>query len=136
MIPKPDSEVVLNWQLPTAGLPWVYGDRDRIQQILTNLITNALKYTNQGTVSVIAWTASPYLWTAVTDTGIGISLEDLPLVFDRFWRADPAGNPETVGSGVGLAITKRLVELQNGKIEVTSQLGQGSTFRFSLPLAH
>jgi signal transduction histidine kinase len=136
LIPKPDTEVTLNWQLPTAGLPWVYGDRDRIQQILTNLITNALKYTIQGTVTVSAWTAGPYLWTAVTDTGIGISSEDLPLVFDRFWRADPAGNPETVGSGVGLAITKRLVELQSGKIEVASQLGQGSMFRFSLPLAH
>jgi signal transduction histidine kinase len=136
LIPQPDSEVMLNWQLPTAGLPWVYGDRDRIQQILTNLITNALKYTTQVTVTVSAWTAGPYLWTAVTDTGIGIAAEDLPLVFDRFWRADPAGNSETVGSGIGLAITKSLVELQSGKIEVASQLGQGSTFRFSLPLAH
>ena len=82
------------------------------------------------------WIAAPNLWIAVTDTGIGISPDDLPRVFDRFWRADPSRNPETGSSGIGLAVTKRLVELQGGKIEVTSQLGQGSTFRFSLPLAN
>ncbi|MFZ4444809.1 MAG: sensor histidine kinase, partial [Planktothrix agardhii] len=69
------------------------------------------------------------------DTGIGISPEDLPHVFERFWRADRSRSRHSGGTGIGLAITRRLVELQGGKITVSSNLGQGSIFRFSLPLA-
>ena len=133
--PKLSIACQMNWQLPPVDLPLVYADRDRVQQILVNLISNALKYTPAGTVTVSTRTAAPQIWISITDTGIGIASDDLPRVFDRFWRADPSRNPETGGSGIGLAVTKRLVELQGGKIEVTSQLGQGSTFRFSLPLA-
>ncbi len=69
------------------------------------------------------------------DTGLGISADDLPHVFERFWRADQSRDRNSGGTGVGLTITRRLVELQNGKIYVESKLGIGSTFRFCLPLA-
>lgn len=74
------------------------------------------------------------LWVTVTDTGIGIAEGDLPYVFERFWRADKSRSRYSGGTGLGLAIAKRLVELQGGSLTVTSTLGQGSEFRFSLPL--
>ncbi len=117
------------------NLPPVYADRDRVKQILMNLISNAITYTPNGTVSIRARSRGEHVWIAVTDTGIGIAQEDLPKVFERFWRADQSRDARTGGSGIGLAVTKRLVELHNGKIEVESELGKGSTFKFSLPSA-
>jgi signal transduction histidine kinase len=124
--------VQIHWQIPTE-MPPVYADRDRVQQILVNLINNAVKYTPNGTITISTWVASPYLWLSVTDTGRGIAVEELPHIFDRFWRSNAS---DTDGNGVGLAIAKRLVELQGGQIQVTSKLAYGSTFRFSLPLAY
>lgn len=116
-------------------LPSIVADRDRTQQILVNLIGNSIRYTKTGTITVKAEVKSPYLWLSVIDTGIGIAKEDLPHVFERFWRADRSRSSYSGGSGIGLAIVKRLVELQGGKIEVESELNQGTTFRFSLPLS-
>lgn len=123
-------------------LPPVLADLDRVEQVLVNLIGNALTYTKVGSITVRAWTETekgsdrkPRLWIEVRDTGVGISPEDLPHVFDRFWRAEKSRNQNTGGTGIGLAISKRLVELQGGQIEVESELGKGSTFRFWLPLA-
>jgi signal transduction histidine kinase len=116
-------------------LPPAYADRDRVKQILINLISNAITYTPNGRVTIRAWSRDDDLWIAVTDTGIGIAQEDLPKVFERFWRADKSRDIRTGGAGIGLAITKRLVELHNGKIEVESELGKGSMFKFSLPSA-
>ena len=75
------------------------------------------------------------LWVSVIDTGIGISEEDLPHIFERFWRSDRSRNRKSGGTGIGLAITKHLVELQQGIITVESILEQGSTFSFSIPIA-
>lgn len=123
-------------------LPLVLADIDRVEQILVNLIGNALKYTQKGLITVRVWTELeaansriPRLWIAVIDTGMGISAEDLSHVFERFWRAEKSRNKATGGTGIGLAISQRLVELQGGQIEVESQLGVGTTFRFYLPLA-
>jgi signal transduction histidine kinase len=116
-------------------LPPIFADPDRVRQILVNLITNALNYTLEGSVTVSVTYDSKYLWVSVTDTGIGISAEDLPRVFDRFWRSERSKELRQDGSGIGLALTKRLVEAQSGRIEVESSLEQGSTFRFCLPLA-
>lgn len=116
-------------------LPLVYADCDRVKQILINLMSNAITHTPNGTVTVQAWAKGDQVWIAISDTGAGIAAADLPKVFDRFWRADPSRNAQTGGSGIGLAITKRLVELQGGQIEVTSELGQGSVFQFSVPVA-
>lgn len=116
-------------------LPPVLADVDRTEQVLVNLIGNAMRYTETGTIKVRAWSESGKVWVAVTDTGEGISAEDLPHVFERFWRGDRSRSRNSGGSGVGLAISKRLVELQGGEIFADSQLGKGSTFRFYLPLA-
>lgn len=124
----------LDLQLP-KDLPLVYVDGDRLKQITINLLSNAIKYSPNGTVTVRAGATAASVWVAVADTGIGIATADLPKVFERFWRADPSRDANTGGSGIGLAITKRLVELHGGKIEVESTLGQGSIFRFTLPIA-
>ncbi|HIK27279.1 MAG TPA: HAMP domain-containing histidine kinase [Oscillatoriaceae cyanobacterium M7585_C2015_266] len=116
-------------------LPLVLADIDRTEQILINLLGNALRYTDHGSIVVKATTEADKLWVAVTDTGTGIAPEDLPHVFERFWRADRTRARDSGGSGLGLAISRRLVELQGGQIQVESQLGVGSTFRFYLPLA-
>lgn len=123
-------------------LPSVLADIDRVEQVLVNLLGNALTYTESGSIIIRAWAEAegtkafiPRLWIAVTDTGIGISPEDLPHVFERFWRAEKSRNQHTGGTGIGLAISQRLIELQGGEIEVESQLSVGSTFRFYLPLA-
>lgn len=116
-------------------LPPVVADRDRTTQILVNLIGNAIRYTETGTITVEATKVNRLLWISVTDTGVGIASEDLPFVFERFWRADPSRASHSGGTGIGLAIARRLVELQGGHIEASSTLGQGSTFRFCLPVA-
>ncbi|HAJ62119.1 MAG TPA: two-component sensor histidine kinase [Cyanobacteria bacterium UBA8543] len=131
----------LHLQCPDQ-LPMVLADIDRVEQVLVNLIGNALTYTDKGSITVQAEVQSeggkvltPRLWIAVTDTGVGIAPEDLPHVFERFWRAEKSRNQHTGGTGIGLAISQRLVELQGGQIEVESKLGKGSIFRFFLPLA-
>jgi signal transduction histidine kinase len=116
-------------------LPPVLADLDRTEQILVNLLGNALRYTEQGSITLQAWREKERVWIAVIDTGVGIAAGDLPHVFDRFWRADKSRSRYSGGTGIGLAIARRLVELQQGRIEVESQLGRGSTFRFFLPIA-
>jgi signal transduction histidine kinase len=115
------------------NLPLVVADLDRTEQILVNLIGNAIRYTDQGSITIKVTVESKMIWVSVIDTGIGISQEDLPYIFERFWRADPSRSRDSGGTGIGLAIARRLVELQGGKIEVESELGKGSIFRFSLP---
>ncbi|MBF2056714.1 MAG: HAMP domain-containing histidine kinase [Cyanobacterium sp. T60_A2020_053] len=117
-----------------ASLPLVMGDSDRTEQILVNLLGNAIRYTESGFITISTAVRGKFLWITVADTGIGISEEDLPHIFERFWRADRSRCSYSGGSGIGLAITLRLVELQGGKIEVASKLHHGTTFRFSIPL--
>lgn len=116
-------------------LPNVLADRDRTEQILVNLLGNAIRYTETGSITVEAKKVNRLVWISIIDTGVGIAKEDLPFVFERFWRADPSRASHSGGTGIGLAIARRLVELQDGRIEVESQLGKGSTFRFCLPIA-
>ncbi|WP_313930258.1 HAMP domain-containing sensor histidine kinase [Trichocoleus sp. FACHB-262] len=118
-----------------AALPLALADPERVEQILINLLGNALQYTEQGSITVQAWSEAGKVWVAVVDTGVGIAPADLPHVFERFWRSDPSRDRSSGGTGIGLSISRRLVELQGGQIEVKSQVGQGSTFKFSLPLA-
>ena len=125
---------ILTLELPDE-LPLVMVDRDRTQQIIVNLLGNAIRYTEKGSITVTADVKQSFLWISIVDTGVGIAPEDLPHVFERFWRADRSRSSYSGGSGIGLAIAKKLVELQGGAIEVSSKLNQGTTFRFSLPLA-
>jgi signal transduction histidine kinase len=116
-------------------LPPALADPERVEQILVNLVGNALRYTPVGKVTIRAWVDLNYLWIAVEDTGQGIAPEDIPHVFERFWRSDRSRDRHSGGTGIGLAISRRLVELQQGTIHVESELGKGSVFRFSLPIA-
>jgi signal transduction histidine kinase len=125
---------VLQLECPSI-LPLVMADIDRTEQILVNLLGNAVRYTITGTITLRAWAQGSQLHIAVIDTGIGIDPEDLPHVFERFWRADKSRDRHSGGTGIGLAISKRLVELQGGLIEVESERDSGSIFRFCLPLA-
>jgi signal transduction histidine kinase len=115
-------------------LPLVLADIDRTEQVLVNLVGNAVRYTNQGAITIRAWVEDSKLWIAVIDTGMGIAPEDLPHIFERFWRADKSRDRHSGGTGIGLTISRRLVELQGGYMEVESEVGKGSTFRFCLPL--
>lgn len=119
------------------NLPPVQADRDRAIQVLTNLLTNALRYTPvSGTVKLELGTTEDSVQFKVTDSGVGISLEHLPHLFERFYRVDKSRSRALGGSGVGLTIAKALVEAMDGDIQAASLgSGQGSTFTFTLPKA-
>ncbi len=110
-------------------------DPDRISQVLSNLLSNAHRYTPEGgRITISLSQHQNELWVSVADTGPGIKSEDLPYLFERFWRADKSRARATGGSGLGLAIAKHFIEAHGGRIWVESTLGQGATFTFSLPL--
>lgn len=110
-------------------------DRDKFKQIIYNLLSNALKYLNpQGTVELTLIKQGANLMLTIKDNGIGIAKEELPFIFERFFRSDTSRNKSTGGSGLGLTITKSFVEAHGGKIFVDSTLGQGTTFEILLPL--
>jgi signal transduction histidine kinase len=117
-----------------AELPGVSGDADRVTQILTNLLSNAHKYTSPaGTIRISAHPERGRVRIDVQDTGIGLSSDDQAHLFTKFFRAQHRAATGVGGTGLGLAITRALVELHGGDITVTSGLGQGSTFSFTLP---
>jgi signal transduction histidine kinase len=141
------QSVTLSVHVPD-GLPPVRADADRLAQVLRNLLVNALRHTPVGgSVTVVAAQAGSEVEVTVADTGEGIAPQDLPKVFERFWRADLArarmGRPRpgsgdvrwAWGSGLGLSVAQSLVEAQGGRIWVESILGEGTTFRFTLPVA-
>jgi len=116
------------------ALPAVVGDADRVRQILTNLLSNALKYTPPGgRITITARRDAGCVRVAVQDTGIGLAPEDQAQLFTPFFRAQNDATQGVGGTGLGLAITQALVELHGGAITVTSVPGQGSTFSFTLP---
>jgi signal transduction histidine kinase len=113
------------------GLPDVIGERDRLIQVLSNLIGNAVKFTPpRGRISVNAQLLKKTLHFSVEDTGSGIPSESLPQLFDRFWQADRTGR---VGTGLGLPIAKAIVEAHDGRIWAESVVGRGTTFHFTVP---
>jgi two-component system phosphate regulon sensor histidine kinase PhoR len=113
----------------------LYCDSEAVSQILSNLIDNAVKYTQPGGhITVGAAVQGEFAEIYVRDTGIGIPEEDLPRLFERFYRVDKARSREMGGTGLGLSIVKHLVAAQNGAARVESRLGEGSTFYFTLPM--
>ncbi len=117
------------------NLPHVAGSRDKLEQVFVNIISNAVKYTDDnGTVTVYAGQMYDYVFVKVIDTGVGIPKEDLPFIFDRFYRVDKARSREAGGTGLGLAIAKEIVEAHGGKISVTSKVGEGTEFAINLPV--
>lgn len=119
-----------------SGLPMVYGDPDRVTQILTNIVGNAIKYTPaDGEIVVYAYARDATMHVAVADNGIGIAPENQKKIFERFYRVedDPAVY-EVSGTGLGLAISLSLIQMHGGEIALESALGKGSVFTFTLPL--
>ena len=113
------------------GFPRVYADPDKIEQVLTNLVENAVKYSDGGPVTVTGAVTDAEVEVAVRDQGVGVPTEQLPLIFTKFYRR--AGHEVTGGTGLGLFIARGLVEAHNGRIWADSAPGQGTTLRFRLP---
>jgi len=116
-------------------LPKIWADENRIQQILYNLIGNAIKFTHEGNVTVRAGVIGELIEIIVSDSGIGIPPDKLETIFESFEQADGSIAREYGGSGLGLSITRRLIELHGGKIWVNSEVGVGSDFHFTIPAA-
>jgi signal transduction histidine kinase len=116
------------------SLPPVLGDKDHLEGVFTNLVSNAIKYTPEGgTVTIETCADGGYVKTVVQDTGIGISAEDLPRIFDKFYRIKSEKTRGIVGTGLGLAIVKHIVEAHLGSISVESEAGKGTAFTVLLP---
>lgn len=112
----------------------IWGDQDKIKQAIVNLISNALKFTNTGgSVGINILEYKNDVEIKIKDTGIGIDKEDLPYIFERFYRSDVSRNRKTGGSGIGLTITKNLIEAHGGSITVESERNKGSIFKIRLP---
>jgi signal transduction histidine kinase len=120
---------------PDKDLPPVRGERNQLAQVITNLVANAIHYTLAGEVRVSSHFAGRQACIQVSDTGIGIDPEDLPHIFERFYRGQHTSQSDIPGSGLGLAIVKEIVVLHGGNIEVESRAGEGSTFSVYLPIA-
>lgn len=116
--------------------PYVLGDETLLQQLINNLLGNAIKYTPEaGTIELRTYLWNNQVAINFRDTGVGIPAEDLPLIFNKFFRSRTDATRDIEGTGLGLAIVKSIVENHGGKIEVESEVGKGSTFRVVLPLA-
>jgi two-component system sensor histidine kinase BaeS len=143
------SETVKAYQLPaqewdtsltletSSNLPLVEADRDRLAQVMGNLLNNALRYTPRGGgISVRTTVQEHEVIVSVTDSGPGISSEELPHLFERFWHSDQDPRQATGGSGLGLTIARSLIEAHGGRIWAESVEGEGSTFSFTLPTVY
>ena len=124
-----------SFQVEILDHPVITADRDHLKQIWTNLISNAIKYTPEGgRIAVTLQEDKGRAIGTVADSGIGIAEEDLPKLFQEFFRTDQAKASGEIGTGLGLSIVKQIVESYGGEIKLTSRLGQGSRFTFALPL--
>jgi signal transduction histidine kinase len=130
-----DRQQTLLLQLP-ADLPYVGGDEARLVQIISNLVSNAHKYSPAGsTITLSAQSEPGRVRVSVADQGYGISSADQARLFTQFFRSEEPQIREQTGWGLGLYITRRLIELMGGEISVQSETGQGSTFSFTVPVA-
>ncbi len=124
----------LTSEVPLAARS-VKGDPDRVRQVITNLVSNAIKFTSIGSVAIRAKPVGAMVEVSVVDTGIGIALEAHERIFEEFRQADDKTNQRYGGTGLGLSIARKLVELQGGRMGVASKPGEGSRFWFTLPLS-
>lgn len=147
-LPSFFGEVVRDWEKKLAhkqlnvivdvppGLPPIRADRARLQEALYNLLDNAVKYSREhGEIRLMALRRDDEIELSVSDNGIGIAKEDLPRIFERFYRADKARSHDNArGTGLGLAIVKHIAQLHGGRVEAESELGKGTTIRVVLPV--
>lgn len=128
------ANVHLDFKNLSPHLPLINYDQDALEQIMINLIDNSIKYTRDGgIVEVVLEDSIDKVKISIIDTGMGIPLEDLKRIFERFYRVDKARSRDQGGTGLGLSIVKHLVESHGGSVSVDSQVGKGSTFMFTLP---
>lgn len=130
-----NKEITISWN-GVEGVPPVMIDNGRIEQVLINLLDNAIKYTPEnGSITIGARDSGTMVTIAITDTGEGIPPNDLPRIFERFYRVDSARDRKQGGTGLGLSIVKHIVQLHGGTVAVESTPGKGSTFSFTLKKA-
>ena len=139
-----DRKQSANLKIP-SNLPKIWADPTRLSQIITNLVSNANKYTPENGIITIGAEASANSWDPegaaevlhilVQDNGIGISLEDQKKIFQKFFRSDDSKARESPGTGLGLNITRSLIEMMGGRIWFESEFRQGTTFHFTIPVA-
>lgn len=129
-----DKKIRLQTRFP-EDLPYVFADIGLIERAIQNLVDNAIRYTEEGgTITLSLLPEETSVSVQVTDNGYGISQEDIPYIFDRFYRVKERDKEHSEGAGLGLAITRRILELHGSKIEVLSELDVGTTFTFQLPI--
>ncbi|WP_373233242.1 ATP-binding protein [Cohnella sp.] len=133
VMPPAPSVQLIN-KIP-ANLPLIYTDEQKLKQVFFNLIYNAIKFTKQGTITISARIVEQQAHISVEDTGPGIAAEHHDLIFTTFYQVDSSRARKSEGLGLGLSITKKIVESAGGRIWVTSELGKGSCFTFTIPLA-
>lgn len=114
---------------------YINADRKRIKEILLNLLDNAIKYTDRGGIYIKSFREGTNIIISIKDTGKGIPEQELPYIFDRFYRGEKSRSRTTGGLGIGLTIIKELIYAHNGKIEVKSELGKGTEFTLSFPIS-
>ena len=130
-----NKQLELNFTTPNQPIPVVKGDKIKLEEVVNNLVANAIHYTNPGGKIVVSIESNgTEITTHVQDNGKGIPIEAIPNLFTKFFRVTTALEPGTQGTGLGLYISKNIVELHRGKIWVESELGKGSTFSFSIPI--
>jgi two-component system phosphate regulon sensor histidine kinase PhoR len=130
------KHIAIQNETTDGSWPRVMADQGRLEQVVVNLLENAIKYTpDGGSVRLTAGDDGEFIRVSVADTGIGIPFKDLPRIFERFYRVDEARTREQGGTGLGLAIVKHIVQLHGGTVAVTSEPGQGSVFSFTLKKA-
>ena len=130
-----DKEITITMDIAN-GLPHFSGDRGGMEALFINLISNAIKYTpKQGNIQISLHQAGKDIRFKVVDNGIGIPPEDLDRVFEKFYRIKTEQTRSVSGSGLGLSIVKGIVDAHNGSIHVESEVGKGTTFIVSLPVA-
>ena len=134
MVPAAARNIVLDRAIAPGVV--VTGDRDALKRAVANLLDNAVRLAPAGSrIRLATGSEDDQAWIAVADEGPGIAPEDQPHVFDRFWRADKGRSRADGGTGLGLAIVRHVAEAHGGTVRVDSELGRGSTFTVSLPLA-
>jgi len=121
---------------PPESLPLITGDRSRLEQVMMNIIGNAIKYTpDGGHIRITAGSSQDTVWMEVQDDGIGIPEKDRDRIFERFYRVDKARSRESGGTGLGLSIAREIVQRHNGSLALVPHEGKGTTIRLTLPIA-
>ena len=136
--PRASAKGIHLFFVPDENLPQIWADTNQMNQAFNNLVGNAVNYTKQGEIRVSTHldAENDRIYFGIKDTGIGIAEEDMPHLFERFYRGKQTGQSSIPGTGLGLAITKEIIDSHGGSIEVQSEIGKGSTFEVTLPIRH